>query len=196
MLVGYIRVSTDEQNLDLQRNALLAAGVDPAHIFEDRVSGAKTARPGLDACLKVLRRGDTLLIWRLDRLGRSLKHMVQLAEELKEKEISLKSLHDGIEARAGRENLTGDLVFKLFAVLAEFERNLVRERTMAGLKAARARGRQGGRPKGPRWSQKVKLAKQLSKDNSLRLQDILDTLGLSKSTYYRYIQLDGDPLKV
>ena len=188
LLIGYMRVSTGDQDLSLQRNALIEEGVTSKNIFSDQVSGARSKRPGLDACLKAIRKGDTLIVWRLDRLGRSLRELVELAEDLRERGISLKSIHDGIEAKASNNNLTGDLIFKLFAVLAEFERNLIKERTKAGLVAARKRGRLGGRPKGPKWEQKVKLAKQLSQDRSLSLKQILDTLGISKSTYYRYLQ--------
>ena len=190
MLIGYMRVSTESQDPGLQKKALIEEGVKPEHIFYDQASGAKTVRPGIDACLKFMRKGDTLIVWRLDRLGRSLKDLVELVENIREKGVSFKSIHDGIEARADNTNLTGDLVFKLFAVLSEFERNLIRERTKAGLSAARKRGRQGGRPKGPKSEQKVKLARQLSQDKSLSLKEILTILGISKSTYYRYIKDD------
>ena len=187
MLIGYMRVSTESQDFGLQQKALLEEGVNPEHIFYDQASGSQTVRPGIDACLKFMRKGDTLVVWRLDRLGRSLKDLVELIEDIRKKGVSFKSIHDGIEAKADGNNLTGDLVFKLFAVLSEFERNLIRERTKAGLSAARKRGRLGGRPRGPKSEQKVKLARQLSQDKSLSIKEILNILGLSKTTYYRYI---------
>ena len=138
MQIGYARVSTGDQNLDLQRDALQKAGCD--RILEDRASGAKAPRPGLDAALDYVRRGDTLVVWRLDRLGRSLKDLIQLVGELDERGIGLRSLHESIDTTSS----SGKLVFHIFGALAEFERNLIRERTRAGLQAARARGRKGG----------------------------------------------------
>ena len=142
MNIGYARVSTKDQSLDLQVDALRRAGCDK--VYQEVVSGAKAERPVLDALLADLRPGDVLVIWKLDRLGRSLRHLVELASALLEKGVGLKSLNDPIDTTTS----SGRLTFNLFASLAEFERDLIRERTQAGLTAARARGRLGGRPKG------------------------------------------------
>ena len=141
MLIGYARVSTDDQNLDLQRDALQATGC--GKIFEDQISGAKAERPGIQAALHFARPGDTLVIWRLDRLSRFLKDLIEMVKHLESKGIGLKSLQESIDTTSS----SGMLIFHLFGALAEFERNLTRERTQAGLQAARARGRKGGRPK-------------------------------------------------
>ena len=146
-LIGYMRVSKADgsQTVDLQRDALVGAGVDPAHLYEDQASGKRDDRPGLDACLKALRVGDTLVAWKLDRLGRDLKHLVNLVDELTKRGIGLRVLA-GQGANIDTTTANGRLVFGIFAALAEFERELIVERTMAGLQAARARGRNGGRP--------------------------------------------------
>lgn len=141
MLIGYARVSTDDQHLDLQRDALKQAGCE--RYFEDTASGAKAERSGLMDMLTTLRRGDTVVIWRLDRLGRSLKNLIQLVDRLEAAEVGLRSLQENIDTTSSG----GRLVFHLFGALAEFERNLIKERTQAGLSAARARGRKGGRKK-------------------------------------------------
>jgi DNA invertase Pin-like site-specific DNA recombinase len=141
VLVGYARVSTFEQNLNLQKDALKAAGCDK--IFEDQISGSVSVRPGMDRAMEFLREGDTLVVWRLDRLGRSLKHLIEVVSRLEEKRIGFKSLQETIDTTSSG----GRLIFHIFGALAEFERNLIRERTMAGLSAARARGKKGGRPK-------------------------------------------------
>jgi DNA invertase Pin-like site-specific DNA recombinase len=141
MLIGYARVSTDDQNLSLQQDALEKAGC--IKIYEDRLSGVKAARPGFQKALEIARSGDVLVVWRLDRLGRSLKDLIQTMEMLEARGIELQSLCESIATT----NSGGKLVFHLFGALAEFERHLIRERTQAGLKAARARGRLGGRPK-------------------------------------------------
>src|SRR6266704_1041561 len=142
MLIGYARVSTNEQNLDLQRDALRKAGVTAKHIFTDKITGTKEERPGLTEALSHLREGDTLVVWRLDRLGRSLKHLIETVTALKQQGIAFKSITENIDTATA----TGQLVFHIFGALAEFERNLIRERTIAGLESARARGRLGGRP--------------------------------------------------
>ena len=134
MLIGYARVSTDDQTLDLQRDALSAAGCE--RIFEDKAGGAKADRPGLKEAFGQLRRGDILVVWRLDRLGRSLKDLIARAEELHEQGIGLRSLQESIDT----DSSSGQLIFHIFGALAQFERNLIRERTQAGLTAARARG--------------------------------------------------------
>src|ERR671932_1719819 len=141
MLIGYARVSTNEQNLDLQRDALERAGCDL--IFDDHVSGIKARRPGLEQALSHLRAGDTLVVWRLDRLGRSLRHLIDTVTDLQERGIGFKSLTESIDTTTSG----GRLVFNIFASLAEFEREIIRERTLAALQSARARGRKGGRPK-------------------------------------------------
>jgi DNA invertase Pin-like site-specific DNA recombinase len=192
MKIGYARVSTDEQNLDLQRDALLKAGVSSKDIYTDKVTGVKADRPGLNLALTHLRDGDTLIVWRLDRLGRSLKHLIETVTTLKEQGISFKSLTENIDTSTA----TGTLVFQIFGALAEFERNLIKERTVAGLNAARARGRTGGRPKGNPDERKVALAKKFYDDHALSIPEILRTLNISKSTLYRWIDTgDGDTTK-
>ena len=141
MKIGYARVSTYEQNLDLQTDALEKAGCE--QVFHDQISGAKTKRPGFDEALSYLRSGNILVVWRLDRLSRSLKHLIETVNLLEEKGIGFQSLQESIDTTTSG----GKLIFHIFGALAEFERNLIRERTQAGLAAARARGRKGGRPK-------------------------------------------------
>ncbi len=186
MLIGYARVSTDDQNLHLQRDALEGVGCE--RIFEDRRSGARTDRPGLATALDVARRGDTLVVWRLDRLGRSLKDLIELAERLDAAGIALRSLHDAIDTGSSG----GRLVFHMFGALAEFERNLVRERTQAGLSAARARGRLGGRRK-VLDPDKRRLAVQLYQERKHTVMEICRLMGISKPTLYAYIEeMAGD----
>lgn len=144
MLIGYMRVSTVDQSTDLQRDALIAAGVDERNIYLDKASGKRDDRPGLDACLKALREEDTLIVWKLDRLGRSLRHLVATVQELVDRRIGFRVL-TGQGANIDTSTPSGKLVFGIFAALAEFERELIVERTKAGLAAARARGRKGGR---------------------------------------------------
>jgi DNA invertase Pin-like site-specific DNA recombinase len=191
MLIGYARVSTDEQNLDLQRDALLKAGVSEKDIYTDKVTGVKADRPGLTLAISHLRKGDTLIVWRLDRLGRSLKHLIETVTALNEQGISFKSLTENIDTSTA----TGTLVFQIFGALAEFERNLIKERTVAGLNAARARGRTGGRPKQNPNAGKIALAKKIYTDNSLSIPDILKTLNISKSTLYRWVHAGSDNTK-
>src|SRR6516165_6639457 len=147
MLVGYMRVSKADggQTTDLQRDALLAAGIDPRQLYEDAASGKRDDRPGLAACLKALREGDTLLVWKLDRLGRDLRHLVNTVHELTARGVGFKVL-TGHGASIDTTSPSGKLIFGIFAALAEFERELIVERTKAGMAAARARGRNGGRP--------------------------------------------------
>lgn len=185
MLVGYARVSTDDQNLDLQTDALTAAGCEK--IFRDEISGAKTERPGLSEALDFLRPGDTLVVWRLDRLGRSLKDLVHRVEQLQEREIGFRSLHESIDTTSP----VGKFQFHVFSALAEFERDLIRERTLAGLQAARSRGRIGGR-KRSMTPEKVKMAARLMKDEHIKVEDVCATLGVSRSTLYRYINPQGE----
>ncbi len=185
MLIGYARVSTDDQNLNLQHDALHTAGCDK--IFEDCISGAKSKRPGLDSALKMLRAGDTLIIWRLDRLGRSLKDLIELTEKLKQRSIGLRSLQEAIDTTTS----SGQLIFHIFGALAEFERNLIRERTNAGLTAARARGRLGGRPKALD-ANKRQLAVKLYNDRQYPIGEICQMMGISKPTLYKYIDEEND----
>lgn len=180
MLIGYARVSTDDQNLDLQRDALQTAGCE--RVFEDMVSGAKTDRTGLATLMSMLRAGDTVVIWRLDRLGRSLKNLIELVERLEAAKVGLRSLQENIDTTSSG----GKLVFHLFGALAEFERNLIRERTQAGLVAARARGRMGGRPK--RLDPvKLALAVKLHRERNHTVEEICKMMGISKSTLYNYL---------
>ncbi len=181
MLIGYARVSTQDQTLDLQTDALKQAGCEK--IFTDKTSSAKTEREGLQDALDHLRAGDTLVVWRLDRLGRTLKQLIELINELHTKGIGFKSIREYIDTTTS----TGKLTFHIFASLAEFERDIIRERTNAGLQAARARGRQGGRPKAltPR---QVALAQSLYDSREHSIQDICDTLHISRGTLYRNIQ--------
>lgn len=184
MLIGYARVSTDDQNLDLQRDALEKAGCEK--IYTDQQSGASTDRLGLAGVLEIARSGDTLVVWRLDRLGRSLKHLIHLVEKLEQQGIGLRSLQENIDTTTSG----GRLVFHLFGALAEFERNLIRERTQAGLSAARARGRLGGRPKllDPK---KRELALRLYKERQHSIVEICQIMGISKSTLYNYLAEQG-----
>jgi len=184
MLIGYARVSTNEQNLDLQRDALQKAGVSPKNLYTDKITGTKQERPGLEAALSHLREGDTFVVWRLDRLGRSLKHLIETVTALKQQGIDFKSITENIDTATA----TGQLVFHIFGALAEFERNLIKERTMAGLEAARVRGRRGGRPKPKGYASKVAMAKKLYTDQANSIEDICNTLRISRATLYRYLK--------
>jgi DNA invertase Pin-like site-specific DNA recombinase len=184
MLIGYARVSTDGQNLDLQRDALRGVGCE--RIYEDRVSGAKAARPGLTLALEVARAGDVLAVWRLDRLGRSLHDLILLAKRLDEAGVGLMSLQEKIDTCSSG----GRLVFHMFGALAEFERALVRERTQAGLNAARARGRKGGRPKVLEPA-KRQLVVKLYREKQHTIREICRMMGISKPTLYNYLAEAG-----
>lgn len=181
MRIGYARVSTDDQTLDLQRDALKRAKC--GEIYEEHVSGKSSAgRPQLEGCLKSLREGDTLIVWRLDRLGRNLADLVSLIAELEQRKINFASLTEKIETRSP----AGRLVFHVFAALAEFERNLIRERTVAGLNAARARGRMGGRP--AKLSPKeIKTVRALLKTADISVGEIAARFGIARSTLYRTV---------
>ncbi len=183
MNVGYARVSTGDQNLDLQRDALLAAGCDESKIFTDRLSGGKDDRPGLAQALEYVRGGDTLVVWRLDRLGRSLSHLIQTTTGLEHRGVGFKSLQEGIDTTTSG----GKLVFHIFGALAEFERSLIRERTNAGLKAARARGRNGGRPKALD-TRKLAVAETLLRDPKLTVAEVAEQVGVARSTLYSYLK--------
>lgn len=184
--LGYARVSTDDQELDLQIDALKKAGCIAKGIYSDTASGAKTARPGLDACLEALREGDTLIVWRLDRLGRSMSHLVSVVEGLRERGVDFKSLQDGA---IDTTTASGELMFMIFSALAQFERRLIQERTRAGLAAARARGRLGGRPSKRASDPKVRMARELHQKLELPIDEICRTLAISKATFYRYLAL-------
>ena len=183
MFIGYARVSTGDQNLDLQRDALLAAGCEADRIFTDKLSGAKDDRPGLAQALEYVRAGDTLVVWRLDRLGRSLSHLIQTTTGLEHRGVGFKSLQEGIDTTTSG----GKLVFHIFGALAEFERSLIRERTNAGLKAARARGRNGGRPK-KLDTRKLAVAETLLNDPKLTVKEVAEQVGVARSTLYTYLK--------
>lgn len=191
-LVGYARVSTGRQDLKLQLDALLGQGIPKELIFTDKESGAKANRPGLDACLAELRSGDILLVWRLDRLGRSVRHLVTLIDELKEKGVGFRSVCDGA---LDTTTPSGELIFHVFSALAQFERRLIQERTNAGIAAARARGRIGGRPRVGLSDARVVMARRLYRDPTLSLDDICTTLRMSKATLYRYVTMNGRRLE-
>jgi DNA invertase Pin-like site-specific DNA recombinase len=188
-LIGYARVSTIEQDLKLQIDALQAAGCAQELIFVDTASGAKTERAGLTAALKLLSTGDTLLVWRLDRLGRSMVELVNLVEGLRERGIGFRSLCDGA---IDTTTASGELVFNIFSALAQFERRLIQERTKAGLSAARARGKKGGRHPVTDEDPRVRMAKTMYYQKSMSIKDICRTLKLSRATFYRYIALGAD----
>ncbi|OAI09341.1 resolvase [Methylomonas lenta] len=184
MKIGYARVSTKEQSLSMQVDALKKAGCDQVH--EEIASGAKTSRPVLEEIMRNLREGDTLIIWKLDRLGRNLAHLIHLTTKLIEKKVGLISLNDPIDTSTAQ----GRMVFGIFASLAEFERELIRERTQAGLTSARARGRKGGRPKGMTQAaiEKATIAEALYINGSIPVKKIAEQLGISKTTLYSYLR--------
>ncbi len=184
MDVGYVRVSKREQNPDLQRNELEAAGC--GKIFEERISSRVESRPQLEAALDYCREGDTLVVWRLDRLGRSIKELLALVESLQGRGIGFRSLRESLDTTTPG----GKLVFHVFASIAEFERDVIRERTMAGLEAARARGRKGGR-KPVMNKKKLTLASRLMKDRETPIGEVCEAVGVSRATLYRYLKPDG-----
>jgi DNA invertase Pin-like site-specific DNA recombinase len=192
MLVGYMRVSKADgsQSTDLQRDALLAAGVETEQLYEDHASGKKDDRPHLAACLKALRKDDTLLVWKLDRLGRDLRHLVNTVHDLTERGIGLKVL-TGEGAAIDTTTASGKLVFGIFAALAEFERALISERTIAGLAAARARGRHGGRPF-KMTAAKVRLAMAAMGNKETNVGKLCKELGISRQTLYRHVSPTGE----
>ena len=193
MLIGYVRVSKADgsQTLEPQRDALLAGGVDPSRIYEDLASGRHDARPGLTACLKALQPGNTLVIWKLDRLGRDLRHLVITAEDLRSRGIGLKVL-TGAGAQIDTTTANGRLAFGIFAAFAEFERELITERTRAGLAAARARGRLGGRPRKMDRST-LQMALAAMSDRKAVAAEVAKRLGITTTTLYHYINGDGTP---
>lgn len=181
MLIGYGRVSTIDQNLRLQKDALHKAGCE--EVYTDTASGVKTARPGLHLALSRLRKGDTLVVWRLDRLGRSLVDLIQSIKQLNEKGIGFKSLQESIDTTTSG----GQLIFHIFGALAQFERELIKERTQAGLNAARARGRLGGRPILLN-SRQIKKLKEHYKKGDLSVNEICKLFNITKPTLYRYLK--------
>lgn len=196
MLLGYSRVSKSDgrQSCDLQKDALLTNGVDEVNIYDDMISGRHDSRPGLDACLKALREGDTLVVWKLDRLGRNIRHLIELIEKLNDRKIGLKVL-TGHGAAIDTTKPEGKLVFSIFAALAEFERDLLIERTRAGLDAARARGRSGGRPR-KMTSSKIRMAMAAMSDPTSKAEGVARELGITTTTLYDYINGDGTPKKL
>jgi len=178
MLIGYARVSTSDQTLSPQEDSLYKEGCEK--IFSDIASGAKTKRPGLDEAIKFCRKDDTLVVWKLDRMGRSMSHLIGTIKKLEKDGIGFKSITENIDTTSAG----GRLVFHLFSALSEFERDLIRERVQAGLKSARARGRKGGRP--PVSEETKSMAKALMADKKLSVKQICDRLGIAKSTFYKY----------
>lgn len=191
MHIGYIRVSKADgsQTTDLQYDALIAAGVTADHIYEDKASGKLDARPGLDAALKALREGDTLVVWKLDRLGRDLRHLVNTVHDLAKRGVGFKVL-SGHGASIDTTTPAGKLVFGIFAALAEFERELISERTRAGLASARARGRTGGAPY-KMTAAKLRLAMAAMGQSETKVGDLCNELGITRQTLYRHVAPDG-----
>ena len=200
LMLGYMRVSKADgsQTTDLQRDALIAAGVEPERIYEDHASGKRDNRPGLDACLKALRENDVLTIWKLDRLGRDLRHLVNTVHDLTKRGVGLKVL-TGQGANIDTTTANGRLVFGIFAALAEFERELIIERTKAGLASARARGRSGGR-KPKMTAAKLRLAQAAMGQPETKVADLCLELGITRQTLYRHVdpkgQFRADALKI
>lgn len=184
MKIGYARVSTKDQNLALQKDALTKEGCEL--FFEEKASGAKSDRPELRRMIEQLRNGDIIIVWKLDRLGRSLRDLVNLVTEIQDKGAGLKSLNDSIDTTTPQ----GKLTFHLFAALAEFERDIISERTKAGLESARARGRKGGRPKGLSKASKHKaiVARSLYEEQEMSVTEICKQLGVARSTFYKYLK--------
>lgn len=191
MLIGYMRVSKADgsQTTDLQRDALQAAGVAAGHLYDDQASGKADDRPGLDACLKALRTGDTLVVWKLDRLGRNLRHLVNTVHGLEERGVGFRVL-TGHGAAIDTTTPAGKLVFGIFAALAEFERELIGERTRAGLASARARGRKGG-GRYKMTAAKLRLAQAAMGKPETRVGELCRELGVTRQTLYRHVAPDG-----
>ena len=191
MLIGYIRISKSDgsQNFDLQHDALLGAGVSQDRIYEDRASGGLDSRPGLDSALKALREGDTLIVWQLDRLGRNLKHLVNTVHDLNSKNVGFKVLN-GLGAAIDTGTPSGRMMFGVFAALAEFERELISERTKAGLAAARARGRVGGAPT-KMTRAKLRIASAAMSCRETKVSELCREIGVSRQTLYRHVGPDG-----
>ena len=191
MLIGYMRVSKQDgsQCLDLQKDALIKAGVAPERIYQDFNSGRKDHRPGLVTCLKALQPGNTLVVWKLDRLGRDLKHLINTVDDLRKDNVGFRVLN-GAGAQIDTTTSNGRLCFGIFAALAEFERELIAERTRAGLAAARARGRLGGRPRKMNEAT-LRMAMSAMADNKSVAMDVAKRLGITPTTLYTYVNGDG-----
>ena len=191
MLIGYMRVSKSDgtQTLDLQQDALLAAGVTPERLYTDRASGRKDDRPGLATCLQALQPGDTLVVWKLDRLGRNLKHLISVVDDLQQRQVGFKVLA-GAGVQIDTTTANGRLVFGIFAALAEFEAELIRERTRAGLAAARARGRRGGRPR-KMTKETLRTAMAAMSGQTTSARAVARRLGVPTTTLYMYVNCDG-----
>lgn len=189
MLIGYARVSTHEQNLDLQLDALQAAGCAADYTFTDKISTRKDSseREGLEKATQLLRDGDTLVVWRLDRLGRTLRELIDLVNGLGERGVGFKSLTESIDTTTPN----GKLVFHIFGSLAEFERDIIKQRTVAGLEAARARGRKGGRPKTLTDTKKLARLKEMYDSQDYQVNELMEMFGISKATLYRYVGNKG-----
>lgn len=187
MKLGYARVSTQDQNLALQLDALKTAGCEK--VYQEKVSGATVERPQLSKLLEMIREGDTLVIWKLDRLGRSLAHLIKLVADLEQRQVGLLSLNDPVDTTTAQ----GRLVFRIFASLAEFEREVIRERTLAGLASARRRGQLLGRPKGlsKAAEQKARIAESLYNEEKYSVEQIARELTISKTTLYKYLRRRG-----
>jgi DNA invertase Pin-like site-specific DNA recombinase len=191
MFIGYMRVSKADgtQTTDLQRDALVAVGVEPMQLYEDQASGRREDRPGLAACLKALREGDTLVVWKLDRLGRDLRHLINTVHDLTGRGVGLKVL-TGHGAAIDTTTAAGKLIFGIFAALAEFERELISERTVAGLVSARARGRKGGRPF-KMTAAKLRLAMAAMGQPETKVGNLCEELGVTRQTLYRHVSPKG-----
>lgn len=192
MLIGYVRVSKADgsQVVDLQKDALLALGMDEHNIYSDFASGELDGRPNLQACLKALRKEDTLVVWKLDRVGRDLKHLIDIVDELKTREVGFKVLA-GQGAEIDTTTANGRLIFSIFAFLAEYERELISERTKAGLVSARARGRKGGR-KYKMTPTKLYLAQGAMGKPNTKISELCKELGITRQTLYRHVDPNGE----
>ena len=192
MLIGYMRVSKTDgsQTTNLQQDALIAAGIDRTQLYEDFASGKREDRPGLTACLKAMREGDTLVVWKLDRLGRNLRHLINTVHDLTARGVGLKVL-TGQGAAIDTTSAAGKLVFGIFAALAEFEREMISERTVAGLASARARGRKGGRPF-KMTSAKLRLAMAAMGQPETKVNDLCNELSITRQTLYRHVSPKGE----
>ena len=190
MLIGYARISKNDgsQTLDLQRDALIVAGIQEERIYHDKVSGKKEERPGLQECLKALQPGNTLVVWKLDRLGRDLRHLITIVDELRQRNVGFKVL-TGHGSQIDTTTSDGRLVFGLFAALAEYERELIIERTHAGLKAARARGRMGGRPR-KMDAATIRMAMAAMSDSKAIATEVAKKLNISTASLYTYVNND------
>lgn len=191
-LIGYARVSREDQNIEMQIEALLKAGCERRFIFKDHTSGAKSERPGLDTCLQELKTEDTLIVWRLDRLGRSSSHLVNLVEQLKNKGVRFRSICDGV---IDTTTASGELVFGIFSSFCQFERHLIQERTKAGLEIARARGRVGGRKPMDPSDPRVKAAKEMHANKQVTINEICAALRISRQSLYHTKKPDRDNLQ-